>query len=403
MRPDDNCDEKKVPVPTCPYKKKCGGCRTIGENYADTVRSKTSAVKKLLKPYVVSEETEGMEDPYCYRNKVHRVVTYERAGKKEWHSAGIYAEGTHKVIPVRNCLIEDRAAQKITEDILLLAKSFKIKAYNEDTGVGLLRHILIRTAHITGEIMVTMVLTSPVLPGKKNFVRVLREQHPEITTLVININSRPGTLVLGERESVVFGRGYIEDELCGRRFRISSRSFYQVNSVQTEKLYGKAMEYAHLTGKEQVIDAYCGIGTIGIVAAGRAKNVLGIELNRDAVRDAVSNAKLNGLDNCTFLAGDSTDYLMKMAAEGKSCDVLFMDPPRSGSTEDFVAAAAASGVPRIVYISCNPETLSRDLGWFVKKGYRVIKAKPFDMFPWTDETECVALLTRAKQKPGADA
>ncbi len=380
--------------PSCPYRKKCGGCETIGQDYRKTLLEKEKSVEKLLKSFVKPDGIVGMDDPYYYRNKVHRVVSYERRGRQEFHTAGIYSEGTHKVVPVKNCLIENKVAQKIIDDILKLAKDFKIRAYNEDSGVGLLRHILVRTAHATGELMVTLVLTSPVLPGKKNFVRILREQHPEITTLVINVNNRPGTMVLGERESLVFGKGYIEDELCGRRFQISSRSFYQVNSVQTEKLYVQAAEYAGLTGKEDIIDAYCGIGTIGISVAGKAKTVTGIELNRDAVRDAAGNARLNGMKNCTFSAGDAGNFLMKMAADGKKADVLFMDPPRSGSTEEFIDAVAAAGVKRVVYISCNPETLARDLAWFEKRGYRAEKARSFDMFPRTRHVETIVLLTR---------
>ena len=185
--------------------------------------------------------------------------------------SGTYQEGTHRVVPVEECLLEDQRADAIIASIRQLAKSFKLKAYDEDTGYGLLRHVLIRVGHTTGQIMVVLVLGSPILPSKKNFVNALCKLHPEITTILLNVNNKRTSMVLGEKEQVLYGRGYIEDVLCGRRFRISSKSFYQVNAVQTEKLYGRALEYAALTGKETVIDAYCGIGTIGLAAAAHAK------------------------------------------------------------------------------------------------------------------------------------
>ena len=381
---------------TCPYRKKCGGCEFIGRDYGGYLAEKEAYVRKLLKPYVNLSGMTGMEDPLHYRNKAHRVVSFERSGKRDRHVSGIYAEGTHKVVPVKECLIEDEAADRLISDILELAASFRIKAFNEDTGVGLLRHVLVRTARATGEIMAVLVLTSPVMPGKKNFVRELRRIHPELTTLVINVNNRPTSMVLGDREEAVFGRGFITDELCGRKFRISPGSFYQVNPVQTEKLYTEAVRCAGLTGKETVIDAYCGIGTIGIAASGFAKKVIGIELNREAVRDAVVNAKLNDVSNCTFCTGDAGEFLTEMAAEKKKADVIFMDPPRSGSTEAFISAAASVGPERIVYVSCCPETLARDLGRFAALGYRTVKAGSFDMFPFTQlqHVETVAVLKK---------
>ena len=386
--------EKQELTPDCPYRKKCGGCRTIGKPYEETLREKEIYVRKLLNPYVHLQDIVGMEIPYYYRNKIHRAVSFGMEGRKKKQTAGIYAEGTHRIIPVKTCLIEDRNAQVIIDDILELAGSFKMKAYEEDLGTGLLRHILVRTAHVTGEIMVTMVLASREFPGKKHFAAALRQKHPEITTLLINVNNRKTSMVLGDQEYVVFGKGYIEDVLCGKRFKISSRSFYQINSVQTELLYRQALEYAGLTGKETVIDAYCGIGTIGIAASVMASSVTGIELNREAVRDAAGNAKRNQAANCKFLAGDAGEYLIKSFSKQKRPDVIFMDPPRSGASEEFILAAAASSPARIVYISCNPETLARDLGRFRKKGYEAEAARAFDMFPWTAHVETVVLLTR---------
>ena len=212
--------------------------------------------------------------------------------------------------------------------------------------------------------------------------------------MVINVNDRDTSMVLGEKEQVIYGKGYIEDELCGMTFRISPKSFYQVNPVQTEKLYAKAMEYARLTGKETVLDAYCGTGTIGMIASRQAGNVLGVELNRDAVRDAVSNAKRNGINNVRFYQKDAGEFLLEMAEEGAKLDVLFLDPPRTGSSEAFLNAAARLSPKRIVYISCNPDTLAEDLKVLVRKGYKTEKCVAVDMFPYTDAIEAVVALTR---------
>ena len=293
-----------------------------------------------------------------------------------------------------SCLIEDQKADEIIVTIRSMLRSFKIRVFDEDTGYGLLRHVLIRRGFTTGEILVVLVTASPVFPSKNNFVKALREKHPEITTIVQNINGRSTSMVLGDKEHVLYGKGYIEDVLCGLRFRISSRSFYQINSAQTEKLYGKAMELAGLTGKETVLDAYCGIGTIGLIASKHAGKVIGVELNQDAVRDAVQNAKKNGITNAQFFCNDAGRFMSHMAARGESADVVFMDPPRSGSTEEFIDAVALMQPKRVVYISCGPDTLARDLKVFAKHGYRAKEAWPVDLFGWTGHVETVALLTK---------
>ena len=244
--------------------------------------------------------------------------------------------------------------------------------------------------------MVVLVLGSPILPSSNNFVKALRKEHPEITTVVLNINDRKTSMILGEREKVLYGKGFIRDELCGCTFRISPKSFYQVNPVQTEILYQKAIEFAHLTGKESVIDAYCGIGTIGLIASGHAKEVVGVELNKDAVKDAILNAKENQIRNVRFFQGDAGEFMEAMAAEGNSMDVLFMDPPRAGSDEKFMASAVKMGPEKIVYISCNPETLARDLKYLTKKGYQVKKIQPVEMFAFTEHVETVVMLSHKK-------
>lgn len=378
----------------CPVFKKCGGCQYLNLTYEEQLEKKKKELQRLLKGICPIHEVIGMENPWHYRNKVHAVFSHDRKGNP---ISGVYQENSHIVLPVESCLIEDEKADEIIGTIRGMLKSFKIRTYDEDTGYGLLRHVLVKRGFATGEIMVVLVTASPVFPSRNNFVKALRQKHPEITTVIQNINGRDTSMVLGDREQVLYGKGYIEDVLCGCRFRISARSFYQVNPVQTEVLYSKAMEYAGLTGKETVVDAYCGIGTIGIVASRKAKQVIGVELNPDAVRDAVRNARANKIDNIRFYQGDAGDFLQKMAANGEKADVVFMDPPRSGSTERFMAAAAAMGPKRIVYVSCGPDTLARDLKYLRKKGYRVEKGVGVDLFPWTGHCETVVLLTRKRK------
>lgn len=377
----------------CPVFKKCGGCQYLNLTYEEQLEKKKKELQRLLKGICPIHEVIGMENPWHYRNKVHAVFSHDRKGNP---ISGVYQENSHIVLPVESCLIEDEKADEIIGTIRGMLKSFKIRTYDEDTGYGLLRHVLVKRGFATGEIMVVLVTASPVFPSRNNFVKALRQKHPEITTVIQNINGRDTSMVLGDREQVLYGKGYIEDVLCGCRFRISARSFYQVNPVQTEVLYSKAMEYAGLTGKETVVDAYCGIGTIGIVASRKAKQVIGVELNPDAVRDAVRNARANKIDNIRFYQGDAGDFLQKMAANGEKADVVFMDPPRSGSTERFMAAAAAMGPKRIVYVSCGPDTLARDLKYLRKKGYRVEKGVGVDLFPWTGHCEVCVKLERGK-------
>ena len=384
-------DNKKKECTACKVAKKCGGCQYQGVPYEKQLSEKQKAVRQLMQPFCKTAEITGMQDPYHYRNKVHAVFARKKDGTI---ISGVYEEGTHRVVPVEACQIEDEKADAIINDIRGLLKSFKIKTYNEDTGYGLLRHVLIRRGFTTGEIMVVLVLGSPVMPSKNNFVKALRKLHPEITTVVLNVNDKRTSMVLGDRETTIYGKGYIEDVLCGLTFRISSKSFYQINPVQTEKLYGKAMELAGLTGKERVIDAYCGIGTIGMVAAKSAKEVIGVELNPDAVRDAIKNAKRNQMKNIRFYQDDAGRFMEKMAAKGEKADVVFMDPPRSGSTEQFMKSAVTLAPQKIVYISCDPQTQARDLKYLTKHGYKAMGAYPYDMFPFTKHAENIVLLVK---------
>ena len=382
--------EKKTTTEVCPYMKKCGGCQLQGVPYTQQLKEKEKQVKDLIGPYCRVFPITGMETPYHYRNKVHAVLDHRKGNV----ISGIYEEKSHQVVPVDSCQIEDEKADAIIVTIRELLQSFRMKVYDEDNGFGLFRHILIRVGKTSGQIMVVLVMASPIFPSKNNFIKALRQKHPEITTIVQNINDQDTSMVLGEREKVLYGKGYITDTLCNKTFRISSRSFYQINPVQTEKLYQKAIHLAGLTGKERIVDAYCGIGTIGLIAADRVKEVIGIELNEDAIRDAIRNAHANKITNAQFYCEDAGKFMEEMADSGETADVVFMDPPRSGSDERFLSSVVKLSPKQIVYISCNPETMARDLAYLTGNGYRAITAWPFDMFPHTSHVETVVGLQR---------
>ena len=308
--------------------------------------------------------------------------------------SGIYKAGTHKIVNVDSCLIDNETADSNILSIRQMLREFKIQVFDEKSGRGWLRHVLVRRGTATGEVMVVLVAVSPIFKNQKPFLKKLLEKHPEITTVVLNINDRFGPVVLGTRNKVVFGSGTIEDKLCGNRFRISPSSFYQINSAQTEKLYRKAIEFAGLTGRETVLDAYCGIGTIGITASSGAGQVIGVEVNKDSVGDAIVNARLNGIKNCWFIAGDAGETMEQMAEEKSRPDVVFMDPPRAGSDEKFLSSLIKCAPEKIVYISCNIETQARDLEYLEENGYKVRRIQPVDMFPFTNHVEVVSLLSR---------
>ena len=375
-----------------------------GRSYAETLEEKRAAAEKMIAPYLPGGwhgEITGMEDPFHYRNKVHRAFGAVRKGTKRVWTSGIYREGTHEIITVKDCLIEDGRAKETLGRVQKLIDEFELPYYDEDRQNGLIRHILLRTAHATGQMLLVLVTGSTWFPGKKNFAEALKKRCPEITTAVLNLNDRKTSLIFGPKETTLYGRGFIEDELAGLRFRISASSFYQVNSLMTEKLYEKAIEYAALTPEISVIDAYSGIGTIGMAAASRVKDVLSIELNENAVRDARKNAERNGLKNVEFLRADATEALKTMAKDSPYGDgsslVILMDPPRQGSTPEFIHAAASMKPARIIYVSCNPETLARDLRLFRDHGYRAGTAHFYDMFPFTGHLETVCCLYHQKK------
>ena len=374
----------------CPVSNKCGGCKWIDKGYEEQLKAKQTRFRKLMEPFAQAEPIIGMEQPFHYRNKVHAVFGMDA---KHHVISGTYEEKTHRIVPITSCMIENQKADQIIGTVRELLPSFKIRSYNEDTGYGLLRHVMVRVGHSTGQIMVVLVLASPILPSKNNFAKALLKVHPEITTIVVNVNDRKTSMVLGDKEQVIYGKGYIEDVLCGKTFRISPKSFYQVNPLQTEKLYGKAMEYAGLTGTETVLDAYCGTGTIGMIAADKANHVIGVELNKDAVRDAVQNAKRNDISNIRFYQNDAGKFLVEMAGQGAQLDVLMMDPPRSCSDEAFLSSVVKIRPKKVVYISCEPDTLVRDLKYLTKNGFKVDRCVAVDMFPFTESLEAVVVLS----------
>ena len=377
----------------CPLAHKCGGCQLQNLSYKEQLAWKQRKVEKLLKKFGKVSPIIGMDDPWHYRNKVQAAFGVQRGGRIV---SGVYQSSTHRIVPVDSCLIEDKKADEIIVTIRNLMKSFKLTAYDEYHEEGILRHVLVKRGFATNQIMVVLVTSGPIFPSKRNFVGALLKKHPDITTVIQNINPYRTSLVLGERENVLYGSGYIEDILCGMRFRISSRSFYQINPVQTQVLYGKAVELAALTGKETVIDAYCGIGTIGLIASRSAGQVVGAELNLEAVTDAVANAQLNQAENIRFVAADAGEFMAEMADAGQKADVVFMDPPRAGSDEAFLSSLVQLMPERIVYISCNPETQARDLAYLTKQGYRVQAIQPVDMFPHTNHVETVVMLSHKK-------
>lgn len=378
---------------SCPVYKKCGGCQLQNLSYKQQLDFKQNKVERLLKKFCKVNRIIGMENPYHYRNKVQAAFRTDRRGKV---ISGVYQSGTHHIISIDSCQTEDVMADKIIVAVRKLLPSFRLTTYNEDTGKGFLRHVLVKRGFATNQIMLVLVTATPVFPSKNNFVKEIRRQFPEITTVVQNINPYRTNLVLGDNQKILFGKGYIEDILCGCRFRISPKSFYQINPVQTEVLYNTAMDYAQLKGNETVLDTYCGIGTIGIVAAKRgAGRVIGVELNPDAVRDAIVNARANELENIRFYKGDAGEFMYEAADEDEKPDVVFMDPPRAGSDERFLSSLIKMSPKTVVYISCNPETMARDLDYLTKNSsYKVQKLQPVDMFPHTSHIECVALITR---------
>ena len=378
----------------CPYAKKCSGCQLQNLTCEEQLKMKQVKLISLLGKFGHVNEIIGMEAPHNYRNKSQSAFGFKNGRL----ITGLYQSTTGKITEVKDCMLEDKCTQAIVETIKVLCPSFKIKAYDLNTGSGFLRHVLVRKGFASGEIMVVLVTALGEFKSKRSFVNELLRRHPEITTIVWNINNTNTALMLGEDSEVLYGDGYITDTLCGLSFRISPRSFYQINPVQTEILYSLAKDYAALTGKERVIDAYCGTGTIGLTMADKAKQIIGVEVNKDAIRDAKVNAQLNGIKNTKFYSADAGAFMSDLAKNGESADVVITDPPRAGCSMQFLRSLITLSPKRIVYISCNPETLARDLVTLTKNGYKVNKIQGVDMFPHTQHVESVVCLKRQIQQ-----
>lgn len=377
--------------PPCQYYGICGGCHLqhlsnesqndFKQDIAERLLGKFSKVKKIL----------VMDHPYEYRNKIQYSFGYDDNRRI---IGGMYKTNSHDIVDIERCLIQDPIADPIMKTIKSIMKKYKMQPYNEDTRQGFLRHVLIKTGYVTGEVMVVLVTSSHMFHGKKNFVDILKKKHPQITTMILNVNNKDTSMVLGDTESIMYGKGYIEDVLCGLRFRISSKSFYQINPIQTEVLYKKAIEMADFKGHEKIIDAYSGIGTISLIVADKVKEVIGVEINNDSVKDALTNTKRNNIKNVRFHREDAGEFMVELAKKNEKIDAVIMDPPRAGSDEAFLSSMCQLSPDKIVYISCNIETQARDLAYLVEHGYKVEGIQPVDMFPQTNHVECIALLTR---------
>lgn len=374
----------------CDVARACGGCQWLNVPYPIQLKRKQEQVAELFGDKIEVEPIVGMDDPLHYRNKAISPIGADRRGHVV---SGLFREGTHRIVASSTCLVESELARAIIGTVASLAASFRIQPYDEDRREGVLRYVQVRDSHTTGEVMVTLVVATETFPSQKRFVAELRRRHPEISTVILNVNPRDTNVVLGTRERTLFGGGFITDDLCGCSFRISSRSFFQTNPVQTEKLYSLAMGMAELSNADSVIDAYCGIGTIGIIASRGAGRVIGVESNADAVGDARANARHNGAGNIEFLCEDATRFLVEVARLDDKPDVVFLDPPRSGSTPAFCKALIGLAPSRVIYISCNPITQVRDIE-MLQGAYRLERVVPVDMFPHTPHVETVALLAR---------
>lgn len=373
------------------YEKKCGGCPLLALPYREQLAKKQARLQELLGGFAPVKAVQGMAEPLHYRNKAIASFATQR-GKLV---CGLYAEGTHRVLPGADCLLQEEILNKTLAAVLDAARACRWTAYDEDRGTGLLRHTVLRSSG-DGKVLVTLVTPGPDLPGSKNFCTALRKKAPWVVSIVQNINPTRSSAVLGSREKTLYGPGFVLDTLCGTQFAISSRSFYQVNRTQTEVLYKKALELAKLTGRETVIDAYCGIGTIGLCAAPLAKQVIGVERNPAAVKDAAANARRNKIANARFVCADATEWMAAAAGEGLHPDVVFLDPPRAGSTPECIAAVNKMKPRRVVYVSCDPETLAHDVAAFTRLGWRAAKFCPVDLFPQTKHVETVVLLSHKK-------
>ncbi len=377
----------------CKYSKKCGNCPLIDKTYKETVNIKLNKINECLKrekiDYQISRVIEA-NNTTAYRNKM--IIGFKSVNGKV--ISGFYEENSHNIVDIDNCLMHTDIQNKIATEIKKILISLKLRPYDEDRKIGLLRYILIRESFSTKEILITLVTSTDVFPARNEFVKRVRAISPNIKTIVQNINPRKTSIVLGDKERILFGKGYITDEMCGIKFNISSKAFYQVNAEQTKKLYGKVVEFANFKKTETIIDAYSGVGTIGMILSSNVKQVISVENNKQSVIAAIQNAKLNNINNVRFICDDATNFIVDFAKENQKIDALIMDPPRSGSTPAFLDAAVKLKPNKIVYVSCDPTTLSRDLKHLLKNGYKITNGIGVDMFCWTNHVETIILLAR---------
>lgn len=390
--------------PVCPVSDRCGGCSLLNYSYSAQLRMKDALVEDDLvriggfdRAFIekIKEPVIGMENPFHYRNKAQIPVGELSDGKIV---TGFYARHSHRIVEPdrkRGCMIGAAGNEEITHAVKSWMYENRVHAYDEGSGRGLVRHILIRHGVHTGQVMVCLVINGRSIPASDNLTDRLTAACPDITSICININKTRGNVILGERTECIWGEPVITDRVGDISFDISARSFFQVNPVQMERLYGKALEYAGLNGRENVYDLYSGIGTISLFLAREAGHVTGVEVVPDAVKDAVRNARLNGFTNTNFYTGRTEDVLPKLVAQGHPADVIVLDPPRKGAEKEVLDTILSVAPSRIVYVSCDPATLARDLKILCSGGlYELKKYRPVDQFPETMHIETCALLVR---------
>ena len=380
---------------SCSRFKLCGGCQ-LAMSYMEQLEWKQQKADRLLSRFCKVEPIVGSEDPYNYRNKVQTVFAYD---SHERLLSGVYQSGSGRCVATEDCMLEDKICQKAAIEFKRLMQSFKLKPYNAQTGKGYVRHLLTRYSRSTGQLLVCLCAVDSTLPYGKALAEELKKACPKLTSFVLNVSNKPLPLSLGDRNIVLYGSGYIEDEIMGRRFRVSPQSFYQVNSSQTEKLYRQVIEYAAPAGNETLIDAYCGTGTIGILCADKAGKVIGTELNKSAADDALYNIRLNGLENVTVVNEDAGVFMSGLASSGEKADIVIVDPPRAGCDRKFLESLAELAPERAVYVSCKISSLVRDLRYLMRLGYKAVKIQPIDMFPHTTGIETVVLLNKRSGEP----
>ena len=379
--------------PKCKICSACGGCQYQQINYQKQLEFKTNRVKNAIKriAHIDTKVNDciGMKNPYHYRNKIQVPFAKDKKGNVVY---GFYKENSHEIIPTKECMIEDKRAASILWDIKELIKKMGIPTYNEDNGRGILRYVLIRTSYHYDELMVVLVTSMLNFPGQRNFVDALMKLHPEITTIVENVNSRHTNVILGNKEKILYGPGFIKDDILGLTFEISPSSFFQVNPEQVEVLYKTALDLIDIKKNKIVLDAYSGVGTIGLIASKNAKKVISVEIVKDAHKNAIENAKRNNVNNIEFHCGDAGEFINSYDGD---LDIVIMDPPRKGSDEKFLSTLINKKVSQIIYVSCDPETLARDLE-YLKQSYDVTYIQPVDMFPMTAHCETVVNLILRK-------